>query len=127
MNITKELYDTLVTLKIAALHDDGSELHNPIPIEVPMHLKRPLTLAEQIKRVLRVEVSKQAESQGYETYAEADDFDTGEDIDHIDTTYTLMDEDYRIDPEAPVDSSEAEKSPQETKNPEESSPPEVTE
>lgn len=45
------------------------------PVAIPMKFKRPETLAEQVRNVLRGEMSRYAENQGFETFEEADDFD----------------------------------------------------
>lgn len=70
---------------------NGKEYVDPTPINVPIHLKRPDTLAEQVRRLVRGEISRQAQAEGHETFEEADDFDTGEDED-IRSPYELDDE-----------------------------------
>lgn len=45
------------------------------PVAIPMKFKRPETLAEQVRNVLRGEMSRYAENQGFESFEEADDFD----------------------------------------------------
>lgn len=45
------------------------------PVEWPLHLKRPPTLAEEIQRLVKMEVSRVAEEAGLESFEEADDFD----------------------------------------------------
>lgn len=75
MKTTKETYDKLKTLKEALLDDRGRELPNPVPLSFDAGLRRPLTLQEQIQRVLKVELSRQAQVQGYETFEESMDFD----------------------------------------------------
>lgn len=74
MKITKETFEKLKKLDFALLDDRGWELPNPVPLEFETGLKRPLTLQEQIQRVMRVELSKQAQNQGRETFEESQDF-----------------------------------------------------
>lgn len=52
----------------------GQELPDSTPIELPLRFKRPPTLQEQIKQMVRHEVSRTAEEQGFESFEEADDF-----------------------------------------------------
>lgn len=54
---------------------------DPTPVEWPAHLRRPPTLAEEIKRLVRIEVSRAAEEAGFESFEEADDFDVDDDSD----------------------------------------------
>lgn len=102
--IDKELYDHLETLGKAVHTPDGRELHNPIPKVAHLGLGRPLTLQEQIQRLLRVELSRQAAAQEHETFEEAQDFNVGDDfIDGDDSSpYTdLMVEEYVLDKPMP--------------------------
>lgn len=57
----------------------GSEIIDPKPMAVPLHWKKPLSLNEQIKRMVRTSLSEHAKNQGYETFEEANDFDCGDD------------------------------------------------
>lgn len=75
MNVTQELYDTLCGLTKAQLNEDGHELLNPVPVNVNIDLEKPLSLKEQIQRLMRNELSLQADLQGHETFEEANDFD----------------------------------------------------
>lgn len=79
MKVTQELYDRLCKLKRAELDERGRELVNPLSLEVPSGYKRPESLQEQIKRLIRTDLSYQAALQGHETFEEANDFDCGED------------------------------------------------
>lgn len=55
---------------------------DPTPIEVPLAFKRPMTLAEQVRQMVRSEELRRAALQaGMETFEEADDFDVGDDYD----------------------------------------------
>lgn len=57
-------------------HDvQGLERPDPVPIEVPIGLKRPLTLAEQIARFTRDDViQRELADRGIETFDQSNDF-----------------------------------------------------
>lgn len=82
---------------MAKLNENGHEILDPTPMAIPIGFKRPETLAEQIKRMVRSErLAQEAEAQGYETWEEADDFDVDDDFDpsspyeqHFDTDIPL--------------------------------------
>ncbi len=59
----------------------GRELPDNTPIALPLGFKIPETLAEQIQRLIRNQVSVAASEGGAETFAESDDFDIDEDED----------------------------------------------
>lgn len=59
-------------------NERGEELPDDTPIELPLKFKRPPTLQDQIKAMVRSEISRQAEEQGFESFDEADDFDVGD-------------------------------------------------
>ncbi len=63
------------------LDDNGHEIPDPNPVALPLGFKRPETLAEQIQRMVRTQVSDAALAGGAETFEDADDFDTGDDDD----------------------------------------------
>lgn len=66
---------------IATLDPRGRELPDPTPVGIPVGLKRPPTLQEQIKAMVRTQLSQQMQQQGYETFEEAEDFDVDDDFD----------------------------------------------
>ena len=78
-------------------NSDGTETLNPVPIEWDTGLKRPEPLNDLIQRLVRTELSRQATEEGYESFEDADDFEVGDDYedDHIETNYTLMEDDYQ--------------------------------
>lgn len=102
MDTKRKLYIKEVTneklkkLTHARLTMDGKELFNPTPIAIQTGPGRPLSIQDQIKRILRVEVSRQMEEQGEETFDESIDFEVGDPFDYDDpiTKYNLMVEDY---------------------------------
>lgn len=64
------------------LNADGHELLSDKPIALPMGFKKPETLAEQVRRLVRHEQFAQAlGGPDSETFEEADDFDVGDDYD----------------------------------------------
>ncbi|AXH73385.1 MAG: hypothetical protein [Microviridae sp.] len=61
-------------------HDaKGHEVLDKTPVAVPVGWSPPPSLQETIKRLIRHELSAKADSIGYETYDEADDFDVDDD------------------------------------------------
>jgi hypothetical protein len=89
-----ELVDKLHSLTRPYLDSSGREVLNPVPMEIPLGFRRPLSLQDQIKRILRQEVSLHAMSQGMETFDESDDFevdDSGFDLEPS-SKYELMED-----------------------------------
>lgn len=64
-----------------ALDSRGHEVVSNVPVELPVGARRPESLVEQIKRMVRHELSQAGAAQGFETFEEADDFDVGDDYD----------------------------------------------
>lgn len=56
----------------------GRELPDDTPVEVPLRFRAPPTLQEQIKAMVRNELSRAAAMMGEESFEEADDFVTGD-------------------------------------------------
>lgn len=73
--VTEEFLKQLVN---ACLNDDGQELHNPVPVVEVIEGIRPLTLQDQIKRILQIEINRKARREGLETLEESMDFDVEE-------------------------------------------------
>lgn len=61
--------------------ENGREVPDPRPVEMPLGMKRPETLAEQVQRLVRRQVSEYAAMHGHETFEEADDLEIDEDFD----------------------------------------------
>lgn len=60
----------------------GREIPDPVPLAPPVGYKRSPTLQEQIKRMVQSErLAQLAQESGHETFAEAEDFDVGDDYD----------------------------------------------
>lgn len=53
------------------------EIPDPVPIEIPYD-DQPLSMEEQMRRIIRSELANTAHDNGLETFEEADDFDIGE-------------------------------------------------
>lgn len=63
------------------LTKDGREKPDPTPIAPPIgYIKQP-TMVENIRAMVRREMSDAAAAQGMETFEEADDFEVGDDYD----------------------------------------------
>lgn len=99
MKVTKELYDKLILLRSAELDPKGHELLNPKPMFLECGLEAPLTLQQRIQRILKRELSAQAEMQGRETFEESNDFDVSDDFDspEIQSKYDLVEEEFPSD------------------------------
>lgn len=63
------------------LDERGHEILDDTPVAIPVRLTRPPTLTEQMRQVIRGELSRAAAAEGYETFEEADDFDVDDDFD----------------------------------------------
>ncbi len=100
MEITKEMLKKFEKYGIAELSEDGREVNDPRPMVIHTGLVKPLTLSEQVKRLMKVELSHQALDYGKETEEEANDFDV-EDENLITSNYDLMEEEYVAAPISP--------------------------
>lgn len=60
---------------MAVFDEFGRQIPDPRPVEVPIAFQRPLSLQDEIKRFVRLELSKRAAAQELESFEEADDFD----------------------------------------------------
>lgn len=65
------------------MHDQfGREVLSPVPVAPPVGYVKHVSLAEQIRSMVRSEALRfHAEQTGHETFEEADDFDIGDDFD----------------------------------------------
>jgi len=68
----------------------GRERPDPKPLEIPSGMKRPETLAEQVQRLVRTQISEEAAAQGFETFEESEDFDVDDDISDPSTPYEVV-------------------------------------
>lgn len=86
-------------------NDRGHEIPDKTPVAVPVGYRRPPSLTEQIRMLIRHQMSEQARGEGRETFEEADDFDTGVD-DDIRSPYELDDEQQTQPLEQPIERKE---------------------
>lgn len=63
---------------MAEFNEQGQQIPDQTPIEVPVGFGVPTDLTEIIRQLVRVESERQKQ-EGGETFEESDDFDTGED------------------------------------------------
>lgn len=61
------------------LNEKGQEVHDGIPVEIPLGMRRPETLNEMVARLIRNQASRAAAEAGMETFEEANDFEIEED------------------------------------------------
>lgn len=52
---------------------------DPTPVAVPVHLRKPESMDDRIRRIVQHSASEAARMQGLETFEEADDFDIPDD------------------------------------------------
>lgn len=64
-----------------SLDQDGSEIVDSRPMEIPVGFRRPPSLQEQIQRFVRVEMSERAHARGEETFEESEYFGEEDRID----------------------------------------------
>lgn len=60
--------------------EEGRELPDDTPVEVPLKFRRAIPEHERIKEYVRTELSRQAAEVGDETFEEANDFDVDDDM-----------------------------------------------
>lgn len=65
---------------VTELHESGAEIPDPEPMAIDTGLRRPESIQDQIRRMIRNEASMAAAESGRETWEEADDFDIGDDF-----------------------------------------------
>lgn len=102
IKVDKETYKRLCTLINADLNDEGKELLNPEPVVLNTGINKPLTLQEQIKRIIKTQVATDAHLQGAESFEEADDFDVddGFETEVNSSKYELVEEEFIPDQSA---------------------------
>jgi len=85
------LYEQSVQSQYLDAH--GRELPNPVPMAPPVGYKKSLSIAEQMRQMIRL-ASHEAATAGAETEEEANDFDVGEDME----PGSPWENDFEIDP-----------------------------
>lgn len=66
--------------RLRFLDERGREVPDPNPVEIPAGFRVPESLEARIARLIRRDISEQAEAQGMETFDEAEDFDIDDDM-----------------------------------------------
>lgn len=61
------------------VHDPASV--DNIPVEVPLEFREPPSIQDEIRRFIRIEMSRQAEESGFESFEEANDLEFSDDDD----------------------------------------------
>lgn len=75
------------------LNEKGQEVPDPTPVSVPLGYKHPPTLEERIASMVKVELSRNAVRDGFESFDEANDFAVDDDNDPIFPSSVPPDED----------------------------------
>lgn len=69
----------------------GREIPDPVPRAPPVGFRRELSMAERVRRMVRSEtLALEAERAGYESFAEADDFDVDDEMADPETPYEAL-------------------------------------
>lgn len=63
------------------LDEFGHEVPDPTPLRIPSGFRRPETLQEQVARLVRGSISREAADAGFETFEESEDFDVDDEFD----------------------------------------------
>ncbi len=63
------------------LDKNGHEVPDPSHMEIPLGFRKPETLAQQVQRLVRTNVSREAQAAGMETFEESEDFDVDDEMD----------------------------------------------
>lgn len=105
MKISQELYRQIKGAHHSMLDDNGREIPDPTPMEMTAGMTRPVSLQEQIQRLVKTELSRQAVAQNYESFAEANDFEIQDvfDVEEPITKYQQMEEEFLEVPESSVE------------------------
>ena len=71
---------TILTKKSEFYDDRGREIVDSRPLSLPVKYSTPPSYMDEVRRMIRNELSRAAISHGHETWEEADDFDVGDDF-----------------------------------------------
>lgn len=80
-------------------NDRGQEIPDQTPVEMPAGFKKPESLTEQIRRLIRTEMSQEAVAEGKESWEDANDFD----VDEADAELHPTEYEIEMQPEVPND------------------------
>lgn len=78
-DMVEATYDADGVQVSAAIDWRGMELGDPVPVEVPAHMKQAPALDALVQQFVRNEMSRLAAEQEFETFEEADDFEIEDD------------------------------------------------
>lgn len=81
------------------LNNEGYEVPDNTPVEMPTRLKLPQSRVDQIRQFIRQELSLQAQDDGMESFEEANDLEPDDEDYQPLTAYELAD----LEPDAPQD------------------------
>lgn len=85
-----------------AHNERGQEIPDPTPVAMPINFRRPESLVDMMRRLIRTEVSQHAESLEAESFEEANDFDVDEEnIEDRNTPYQDMGSDEELQDATP--------------------------
>lgn len=83
-------------------NERGEELPDQTPIELPVGVRRPESLNDMMRRMIRTSLSQYAADQGEETFEEANDFDIPDDDPTVSNTqYQEMSDEVTLTQEDP--------------------------
>lgn len=83
-----ELEEYLDKLKSRGLAPDGRQVPDPVPLAPPIGYKKQASMVEIVRDMVRSERAQQAlRDAGFETLEESDDFDVGDEPEHLVSGY----------------------------------------
>lgn len=79
---------------MATFDEFGAQIPDETPVEVPIHIRRleRSFSADEVRRLVRVEVSRAASEAGYDSIQEAEDFDVDDDSPDFLSAYEMKEE-----------------------------------
>lgn len=95
--IDEKIIDDLTVLRNALLDESGREINNPKPLYLDV-TPRKISVKDEMLRIIRNELSQNAQDQGFESFEEADDFNVYDDFEtpESSTEYEIMQEEYEV-------------------------------
>lgn len=79
---------------MARFDEFGAQLPDDTPVEMPLHIRRldKSLSVEDVRNMVRLELSNQAMSQGFESLKESDDFDVEDDEPEFSSAFEMKEE-----------------------------------
>lgn len=93
--VSRDVIDDITKLNHALIDEEGKEINNPKPLFLDVsRQKKSESIREEMRRILRQELSYEAFRQGEETFDDANDFDVKSDFetDREFSEYSLAEE-----------------------------------